>query len=443
MTKKRIIILGGGFAGVKCAQTLTNALPASSTEFVLFNIENHIVFTPLLADVIGATVNPLDVVVPLRQLLPGVQCRTEEVTDIHVARSEIEHVDGDGVHHRLAYDHLVLSCGNIADLNSTTGMVEHAFPVKNIADALALRSQILEQMEKAESCQDADRRKLLLSFVIVGGGFSGVEVAGEINDLVKSSARFFQNFRAEDVSVMLIHGRDQILPEVSPRLREFARRRMERAGIKILLNSRVVAASKDAVELEGGSSVRGGTIVCTIGSSPAPILSRLNTAREKGRIVTEPDMRVQGATNIWAVGDCARVVNAWNRLPSPPTGQFAERQGRQCALNIMRTLYGMPARPFYFAPLGQLCSIGGHSGVAEVVGLRVSGFLAWLLWRCVYLFKSPTWARRIHIAFDWTLQLAIPRNLAHLRGDRINPNRKFRHPREIRTALRETQLNSI
>jgi len=423
MSKKQVIIVGGGFGGVMCAATLKCALPSDQLTVVLFNPENHLVFTPLLADVVGASVNPLDAIVPLRHMLPGVLCRTEEVANVDLTKSEVEYFTEDGRSSRLGYDHLVLACGNIANLNVVPGMADHAIPLKNIADAVVLRSHVMEQMEKAETSDDPERRRWHLSFVIVGGGYSGVEAAGEINDLVRGSARYFQNFRTQDVTVTLIHSREQILPEINHNLREFARRKMERAGVKVLLNARVTSATFDGVALHDGKFIRGGTIVCTIGSSTAPVIERLSAPKEKGRLVTEPDTRVRGLTNVWAIGDCAQTVNAHDGRPSPPTGQFAERQGRQCAKNIANTLRSQPTKPFSFKPFGQLCSIGGHSAVAEFLGIQISGFIAWFMWRSVYLFKLPAWARRLEVGFDWMWLLMFPRDLAHLRArqtDRVS-----------------------
>src|SRR5438552_2137933 len=174
----RIIIIGGGFGGVKCAQWLARELQPGQAEVVLFNAENHLVFSPLLAEVVGSSLNPLDIVVPLRQLLPGVFCRTEEVQNIDLARNEIEYEAEDGNLARIGYDHLVLACGNVTNLNVVPGMADHAFPLKTLGDAATLRSHIIEQMEKAEVCTDAGRRGRHLTFIIVGGGYSGVEVAG-------------------------------------------------------------------------------------------------------------------------------------------------------------------------------------------------------------------------------------------------------------------------
>jgi len=296
-------------------------------------------------------------------------------------------------------------------------MSEHAFAFKVMSDAINLRQQIVRQMESAEATTDPDLRRWHLNFIIVGAGFSGVEVAGEINELVRSSTRFYRNFRKEDVVVSLVHSQDQILPEVAPKLREFARKKMEKAGITMLLNARAVAATHEGVELNDGRMLKGGTIVCTIGTSISPIVQALDVPKERGRIRTTPEMRIEGQTNAWAIGDCAYIINAFDNKPSAPTGQFAEREGRQAALNLVRTLQGQPTRPFHFKALGQLCSIGGYEAVAEMLGVHVSGFLAWLMWRGVYLFKLPTWSRRIKVALDWSWDLLFPRDLSFLNTD--------------------------
>jgi NADH dehydrogenase len=416
MDTKRIIIVGGGFGGVKCAQTLRKRLGPAQAEIVLFNKENHLVFSPLLADAVGSSLNLLDVIVPLRQLLPGVGCRTEEVQSIELADSTLVYTGHDGAPRTLKYDHLVVACGNISNLNVVPGMADHAFPLKTVGDAAVLRTHVLQQLEKAEVCDDPARRRWYLSFIVVGGGYSGVETAGEINDLVRSSLRFFDNIKEADVTVTLIHSRDQLLPEISPPLREFARKKMEKTGVTIKLNARVQLATGEGVGLKD-EFVRGGTIVCTIGSTTSPVVERLDSPKEKSRLLTEPDMRLKGRANTWSIGDCASIINAYDQQPSPPTGQFAERQGRQCAENIVRVLHGEPTRPFSFRVLGQLCSIGGHSAVAEMFGLHLSGFIAWFIWRGVYLFKLPNWSRRIQVGLDWAWLIFFPRDLSHIKTD--------------------------
>lgn len=416
MSRTRIVIIGGGFGGVKCAQTLRHELRRNDADLVLFNRENHLVFSPLLADAVGSSLSLQDVIVPLRQLLPEVVCRTEEVLHVDLARNEIEFVAHDGSSARLGYDQVVIAAGAVSNLNVVPGMADHAFPLKTVGDAAVLRTHVLQQLERAEVCADPEKRRWYLSFIVVGGGYSGVEAAGEINDLVRGSLRFFHHIQPEDVTVTLIHSRDELLPEISPQLREFAREKMAAAGVTIRLNCRVTLATGEGVGT-GDGFVRGGTIVCTIGSSAAPFIERMDAPKEKGRLLTEPDLRLRGRANAWAVGDCALIVNALDQRPSPPTGQFAERQGRQCAQNLARVLRGAPTRPFSFRLLGQLCSIGGHRAVAELFGFRLSGFLAWFAWRGVYLFKMPSWGRRIQVGADWAWLLLFPRDLAYIRTD--------------------------
>jgi NADH dehydrogenase len=414
--KPRIIIVGGGFGGVKCAETLSKGLTPEDAEIVLFNDENHLVFSPLLAEVVGSSINPLDIVVPLRQLLPRVFCRTESIQTMDLENKEVECLSADGKPSRMSYDHLVIACGNVTNLNVVPGMADHAFPLKTVGDAAALRSHIMEQLEQAEVCADAERKRWFLTFVIIGGGFSGVEAAGEINDLLRGSACYFRTFRSEDVRVVLIHSRDQILPEITADLRDFARKKLEKAGVNIILNVRVALATPEGVGLQSGEFIKAGTRVCTIGNSTAPVIERLQVAKEKGRIITEPDMRVKGQTNAWAIGDCAMIINAHDGQPAATTGQFAEREGRQCAQNIIRVLkQEEPTQPFRFKQLGELCSLGGHAGVAEMMGVKLSGFIAWFVWRGVYLFKLPTFARKFQVGFDWAWLVFFPRDLAHLR----------------------------
>lgn len=417
MNPTRIVIVGGGFAGVKCARTLRKKLPRNTHEIVIFNRENHMVFHPLLAEVAGASINPAAVSAPLRQMLPGVRCRTEAVRSIDLERKEVVYESHDGRTCAMPYDHVVVACGAAVNLGMVPGMADHAFPLKTIGDAMALRAHVMQQMEKAEVCDDPERKRWYLSFVVVGGGFSGVEVAGELNDLVRKSRRFFLNIAEDDIRVTVIHSRDQLLPEITPALREYARGKMEKAGISVLLDARVALATAEGVGLGGGTMVRGATVVCMIGTAMPALVTSLEARKEAGRLLAESDMRLAGHADAWAIGDCARIVNAYDNRVSPPTGQFAERQGRQAAENIVRILKRQSTRPFSFKPLGQLCAIGGRNAVAEFMGVRMSGVVAWFFWRSVYLFKLPSWSRRCKAGFDWAWELFFRRDLAHIKAD--------------------------
>jgi len=414
---KQILILGGGFAGVKCARRLRTLLSESEYNIVLFNRENHMVFHPLLAEVASAAVQPKDVGAPLRQLLHNVQCRTEDILNIDLDNSLVEYEAHDGKRRQMNYDQVVIACGNSPNLALVPGMDEHAFGLKTIGDALALQAHIMQQLEKAEVCDDLDRKRWYLSFIVVGGGFSGVEVAGEINDLLHKSLRFFNNIKPDDISVAIIHSRDQILPEVSQSLRVRAKEKMEQAGVKIHLNAYASRATPDGIALKDGRILPGATIVCTIGTSVLPIVDRLNVQKKYNRIAAQSDMTVPGYSNAWAIGDCAAIVNALDNQLCPTVAQFAERQGVQVADNILRSIQGKPTKPFSFKMQGQLCSIGGRNAIAEISGLHISGFIGWFIWRGVYLMKLPSISQKIKVGLEWGCDLIFPRTLAHLRAD--------------------------
>ncbi|MFT7618694.1 MAG: NADH dehydrogenase [Planctomycetota bacterium] len=417
LSAKRIVIVGGGFAGVKCARTLSKKLKSDGIEIVIFNRENHMVFHPMLAEVVGGSLNPDSVAAPLRQMLPGVKCRTEEVHDIDLETKTVVFKTYDERLATLTFDHLILACGGDVNLTMVPGMADHAFAMKTVGDAVALRAHVMEQLEKAEVCEDEELRRWFLSFIIVGGGYSGVEVAGEINDLARSSRRYFQNIKEEDIEVTLIHSRAQLLPEIGEKLREFTADKMRQSGVTVTLNARASLASHKGISLKDGSEIKGATIVCTIGTQPAAVLQKLDVTKERGRPLTRPDMRLVDYDYVWAIGDCAVIVNSEDDKPSPPTGQFAERQGKQVAANIIAVFRGQETKPFGFKPLGQLCAIGGHKAVAEIMGFRLSGFFAWVLWRCIYVMKLPSWSRRFKAGFDWCWQLVFGRDLAHLKTD--------------------------
>jgi NADH dehydrogenase len=410
----RIIIVGGGFSGVKCAKTLRKHLSEKECEIVMFDHENHMVFHPLLAEVAGASIHPDAAAVPLRQMLPTVFCRTERVIEVDFEKKQVVYEAYDFTRAFLAYDQVVIAAGCIVNMGLVPGMADHGFPLKTIVDAMTLRSQIIQQLEKAEVESDAARRKLALSFLVVGGGFSGVEVAGELNDFARKCTRFFHGVSTKDIQVTLVHSRDQILPEIrSPKLRDFARVEMEKEGIRFVLNSRVVAITANGVRLADQSMLYGSTVVTTTGTAMPDLVEGMKTAKEKGALVAEPDMRLKGVQDAWTIGDNARITNAYDNNICPTTAQFAERQGTQAAENIIRILKNKPTKPFYYRPQGLLCSIGGKRAVAEVSGLRLSGFIAWFLWRGIYLLKMPTWSRRIKIGFDWAWDLLFAVDLVY------------------------------
>jgi NADH dehydrogenase len=415
----RVVIIGGGFAGVACARELMRH--RKRCELVLFSRENHMVFQPLLPDVAGSSLNPRAVAPPLRQLLPGVECRTEEVLSINLKARNLVHVGHDGQNRLLSYDHVVIACGNSVNLNLLPGMASHALPLKSIGDAIAMRAHVMQQIERAELADSVEQRRFYLTFIVVGGGFSGVEVAGEINDLVRSASKRYPRIAASDISVTLLHSQAQILPEMPEPLRDFALTRMRRQGIKVLTSRTVAEVSRLGVRLADGQQVEGATVICTVGTTSNTLVARLEVKKERGRLSCLEDMRLPDHQGAWAIGDCAIVSNAFDGKAAPPTAQFAERQGRQCAQNILRVLKQQPTEAFRFKPIGMACGIGGRKGVAALFGIRFSGFLAWWLWRSAFLLKIPSLAQKLKVGIDWTWELLFARDLSHFRPTPSDP----------------------
>ncbi len=412
---KSVVIVGGGFAGVECARRLERQL-GTDWQIILFNSQNHTTFTPLLAEVVGSSISPLHVVWTIRQYLRRTICHTAEIAHIDFAAHDVEYKLAGGRQARQKYDHLVIACGMVVNTEVLPGASAHSFALKTLGDALVLRNHLIEQLERAEVEPDPDRRRHLLSFAILGGGFTGVETAGEIFDLLTEAIPFYRTLRKSDRHVTIIQGGDRILPELPESLGESARERMAARGIEIRLKTRAKAITQRGVLLEDGTSILAGTVVCTIGNTTHPTVNKSGLPLERGRIPTDADMRVRGKENVWAVGDCALVPNAYDGKPSPTLAQFALRQARQLADNISRRTKGQSTRPFSYKTLGLFGAIGRHNAVGDVFGIKLSGFFAWFLWRSVYLSKMPTLARKVQIAFDWGWDLLFPRDICEISG---------------------------
>jgi NADH:ubiquinone reductase (H+-translocating) len=417
--RKRIVILGAGFAGVYTARHLERLLGRKDDfEIILVNKENYFVFQPMLPEVISGSIGLLDTVSPLRRMLPRTDIHVREVESIDLDRRTITTGQGFRPHpHIIEFDHLVLAVGNVTDFRGLRGLPEHALPFKNLADALRLRNHIIRALEEASiEKDDPVLRRQLLTFVVAGGGFSGVEVVAELNDFVRGVARNYRDIVPSELRVILLHSGDRILPEMTDTLALFAQRILTKRGVDIRLNCRLEAATGEEAILSGGERIPTKTIVSTVPSSPHPIIERLDLPKGKNaRLMADRFLRVEGAENVWALGDCALVPSAGGSGVCPPTAQHALRQGRTAAHNIVAAIRGGEQKAFDFKGLGQMGALGHHSAVAEIMGVKISGFLAWWLWRTIYLMKLPGWGRRLKVATSWTLDLFLSAELVELK----------------------------
>jgi NADH dehydrogenase len=411
----RIVIVGGGFAGATAAKALERRLPHADIR--LLSAENYLTYNPLLAEVVGASVLPGHVVAPLRQMLRRTRVHQVQVTGIDTDERRV-HYRGQGPG-SFAYEHLVLACGNRANVDLVPGMAEHALPLKTVGDALHLRNRIIARLEEADLASDPAMRRWLTSFVVVGGGFSGVEVAGEISDFLKASRRWYAQGESP-AKVVVVHGGNHLMPELPERLGRFTERKLSRGGgVEVRLNTRSRAVDSRGVVLDDGSRIDAGTVVCTIGTRPNALIDALAAEKIGGRLRTEGDMSVPGLPGVWAVGDCAAVPNRLDegRL-CPPTAQFALRQGPQLAANIAGAVRGRETDCFGYRPKGLMSAIGHNKAVARVYGVNLSGFIPWLLWRGFYLLYVPTFARKARVYLEWNWAMFFPPDIAHLRFTR-------------------------
>jgi NADH dehydrogenase len=419
MKKPQVVILGGGFAGVYTAFALEKALGSRNDyDIVLVNKENYFVFQPMLPEVISGTIGLTDVVSPLRRLLRKTDIHIRDVESVDLEKRIVTTSPGFKPHaHTIPFDHLVLAMGTVTDFRGLPGLPEHAMPFKNLGDALALRNHVIRALEEASiERHDMELRTQLLTFVVAGGGFSGVEVAAELNDFVRAVARSYPRIDPKEIRVILLHAQDRILPEMDPSLALFAQKILRGRGVELRLETRLASATGNAAILAGGEAIPTRTLVSTVPAFPHPLIEMLPLAKAKnGRLVTNGHLQVEGTTNVWAVGDCARIANP-DGMVVPPTAQHATRQADVCAHNILVALRGQGApRVFNFGGLGKMGSLGHHSAVAEILGVKLSGFVAWWVWRTIYLMKMPGWGRRLKVASSWTLDLILPPELVELR----------------------------
>jgi NADH:ubiquinone reductase (H+-translocating) len=410
----RIVIVGGGFAGVTVSEDL-NRRAARDLEVVVISSENHMVFTPMLAEVASRSLSGLDVVVSGRQVAPRTIWLTATVTGVDLNRNEVEYTRPDGKIATLSYAHLVLACGSDINLDVVPGMAAHAHTLRTVGDGLTLGNEVIARFEQAAVEPEEAERQRLLTVVVVGGGFTGVEAAGHLFDLMRNIHPFYPQLSRHRPRMVLLQRGARIVPEFQhDSLSGFALRKLRQNGLEVMLNTEVQEVTARYVRLGTGERIDTGLTLCAIGTAPVGLIKKIGLPMEHGRLKTEPDMRVTGAANVWAFGDCAAVPNAWNGQLSPPTAQFALRQAKQLAANLVRVQRGEATRPFRFRPQGLLATIGHHNGVAEIYRLRFSGVLAWFLWRAVYLLKIPTFGRKLNVVVDWTWDIFLKPNIVEV-----------------------------
>jgi NADH dehydrogenase len=418
--KKRIAILGGGFAGMKTAECLEQELHTNSSAMItLISETNALLFTPMLAEVAGSTLEPSHISTPLRSSLRRTEFIRGRVDAIDLENRKVvlasDSPTGELV---VPYDQLVLALGSVSNYLGMANIEKLAFNFKSLLDAIRIRNHVIEMFERADRESDASQRVPFLSFVIAGGGFAGVELAGALNDFARGILADYPNLNPNELNIVLVHSRDRILPELSESLARYAQKKMEGRGVKFRLNARLSDAQPGVVVVSDGE-IRAQTLVWTAGTAPNPLLKSQPFERDKrGAVKVDFTLAVPGYPGVWALGDCAAVNDAKTGKPYPPTAQFAIREAATVGRNIAAQLAGRPLKNFHFNSLGALCVVGHQTACAELSvpfarskSVRFSGLLAWLMWRAVYLSKLPGMERKIRVLMDWMIELFFPRDI--------------------------------
>ncbi|MGC2667965.1 MAG: FAD-dependent oxidoreductase [Candidatus Nitrosopolaris sp.] len=423
---KRILILGGGFGGIEVLRQLQKAFQDDvSVDITLVSRDNFFLFTPMLPEVSSGMIETRHILTPVRTFCNRAKFYEADVDAIDLSNKHvvIAHAIGKQTRsHTLKYDYLVLALGGKTNFFGMTEVANNALTIKSIGDAIVLRNHIISMLEQADiEHEDIDLRRSLMTFVIVGGGFSGVEVAGELNDFVRESIEhFYHNLDRIDARVIVVNSGDRILPEVTEDLAQFALQQLRKNGVELILNTRLVGAAQDSVKLNNGSLISCNTLIWAGGALPDKLIGSLPCDHDKsGRIVANKYLEIDGYENsAFVVGDCACVTDPHTGSPYPPTAQHALRQAKVATKNIIFAINRKPNDRkviFDYKTKGVMALIGKRNGVGILLGHKVHGFTAWWLWRLYYLGILPTTEKKLRVTVDWIIDLFFKRDVTRLK----------------------------
>ena len=417
MKKTKILIAGGGFAGLYAAKYLDKRLARRpDIEVTLISRENFILFTPMLHEVAAGDLSPTDIVNPLRRILRHVNVVQADIQAIDLTTKKIRCVAGvRNMELEFEFDHLLLTIGSETNFFDLQDVRDWAVTMKSLSDAALLRNRMVELLEEASLQKDEATRRELLTFVTAGGGFAGIETTGAVNDFVRETVKFYPSLREDTIRVVVVHPGKFLLPELGEELGRYAERKLGERKVEIIKGARVAGYDGSVVKLTDGTSIPATTLIWTAGVKPSAAIESLDYKKERGRLLVNEYLAVPGVSGLWAAGDCAAVPDGYEtRDFFPTTAQHGLREGIRAAKNIEAAIVGRPLKPFVFTTLGQLATIGRRTGVAMVFGFKFSGFIAWAMWRSIYLAKLPGLAKKLRVMMDWTLDLLFGQEIVQM-----------------------------
>lgn len=416
MKKTRIVIAGGGFAGLYAARYFDKRLARRpDIEVVLISRENFLLFTPMLHEVAAGDLYPGDIVNPLRRILQHVKVVEAEVQAIDPDARRVLCAHGiTGSKLEFEFDHLLLALGSETHFFDLEGVRDWALTMKSLSDAALLRNRVVAHLEGAALQSDDAARRRLLTFVTAGGGFAGAETAGALNDFVRETLPYYPDLSEASIRVVVVHPGNTLLPELGEDLGRYAERKLRERKVEVIKGTRVTSYDGALVRLSNGTSIPASILIWTAGVAPSGILAPLPYQKERGRLLVNEYLGVPDVSGLWAAGDCAAVPDAHTGKFHPPTAQHGLRQGLAAAKNMEAAILGHPPTPFTFTTLGQLATIGHRTGVARVLGVKFSGFVAWGLWRAVYLTKLPRLPKKLRVMMGWMLDLLFGREIEQM-----------------------------
>jgi len=428
--KKKIVILGGGFAGVECARQLESEFRDNSEiELVMISEDNFLLFTPMLPQVASGMIETRHIVLPIRTICQKTKFYEGRIKNIDPF-GKLVNLWGTGDKRSVSihYDFLVVALGSETNFFGMADVEKNAYTMKTLNDAVVLRNRIIDMLEQAENETNPILRKSFLNFVVAGGGFAGIETAGELMDLILDARKHYPNIHKDDLKVIVIEALPMILPGFNEKLAKFAKQKLIERGIDIKLQTAITSFDgnevttklldqnpKDSVDESKVDSIITKTLIWTAGVTPVNTIKRSMLKTDRGKVIINDYLEVQDFPGVFAIGDCALFLNPETKRPYPPTAQIAEAQAKTAAKNLTALIKNSEKEKFEYHSKGQMAIIGKRSGIATFLGMNISGFWAWLIWRNVYLSKIPTFDKQVRVFLDWTIDLFFDRDISRLK----------------------------